>query len=479
MAKDLRTHLKSLQAALPAQWANVSKTVDSNIDLCAIVQNLENEGRYPTIAFQSVIAPDGQASKFPVIANLFSTREAIGLALDLPPEKCGNGLSSEAANRANHPIAPQVVSRSEAPVKEVVLKETADLTKLPIPVHHVNDGGAYIVAGSVIIRDPEFNTYNAAMLRMQLRGPRKAGITPGEAHHSGLILSKYEKMNKPTPVAIVLGHHPAYYLGSQWETAGSQGGLDEYALIGGMLGEPLRLVPSETFGDELLVPADAEIVLEGIIPPGVREPEGPMCEHTRYYKGVLEGGEVKKELRPVFELTAITHRRDAYFLDTYPGHADQNLIGAIPKEGVLLNAIRHAAPGVQAVHLPLSGCGRYICYFSLRQRTAGEVYNAIMAAFGADWHLKYVVAVDDDINVFNEPEVLWAVSLRTQPIKDTLMVPKAQGAGLDPSTPMGPTGRVSSKMGIDATKPFGVPYSTIGTIPAERLAAMSLRDYLD
>lgn len=479
MPKDLRSHLELLRANLPALWAHVSKPVDSNLDLCAVLQNLENEGRHPTILFDRVIGPDGQESAFPVVANLFGTREALGLALDLPPERCGNELGVEAARRVRTPIPPQAIAAGEAPVKQVVLREGADLTKLPIGVHHVNDGGAYIVAGSVVMVDPELNTYNAAMLRMQLRGPRKSGITPGAAHHSGLIVSKYEKRGEPIPVAVVLGHHPAFYLGSQWETSGSQGGVDEYSLIGAMLGEPLRLVPSETFGERLMVPADAEIIIEGVIPPGVREPEGPMCEHTRYYKGVFENQAVSQQPRPVFELTAITHRRDAYFLDTFPGHADQNLIGAIPKEGVILNAMKHAAPGVNAVHLPLSGCGRYICYFSLEQRTAGEVTNAMLAAFGADWHLKYVVAVDTDINVFNEPEVLWAVSLRTQPAKDLLMIPRAQGAGLDPSTPMGPEGRVSSKLGIDATKPFGIPYSTIGTVPKERLAAMSLRDYLD
>lgn len=327
-------------------------------------------------------------------------------------------------------------------------------------------------------KDPEYGTYNASMIRMQVKEPQKSMVHVSGGHHNEIIYERYEKKGEAMPMAAVIGHHPAFYIGSQYESAGSQAAIDEYELIGGMFQEPLRVVPSETFGKDLWVPADAEIIIEGRALPSAREPEGPICEHTRYYKVIL-GDKIMPHDAPVFEVTAITHRKDPIYLDSFIGHADQNLIGSIPKEGAVFNAIKMAAPGVTGVNITLSGCGRYICYISLKQRVAGQARNAILAAMAADWHFKYVIAVDEDINVYDEADVLWALSLRSQPAKDVFIIPDAMGARLDPSTPMDDRFPYSSKMGIDATKPYGEPFSAIGEIPKDVLERMRVDQFVE
>lgn len=478
MGKNLRGFLGQMEEALPDRVVRVKKEVASRFEVCGLLRNLELKGRVPILVCENVLDVEGRPSPYPLISNLFAAREYIALALGLPPSESGLPLTLKASELAKEPIAPAEVEARRAPVRETIFRgDEVDLTRFPVPVHHELDGGPYILASSLVQVDPELGTYNTSMVRFHLKGPRRVCVNMIPGHHNGFIYKKYQQRREPMPAAIVVGHHPGFYMGSQWESAGSQGGVSEYDLIGAMLREPLEVVPSESFGAGLLVPAQAELVIEGLIPPDEREPEGPISEHTRYYKHVRGGQHVPRSTQ-VMHVTAVTCRRDAYFLDTFIGHADQNLIGSIPKEGAILNQIRGAAPGVKAVHLPLSGCGRYLCYISLKQRVAGEARNAILAAFGVDWHLKYVIAVDEDIDVFSESEVLWALSLRSQPAEDSFVIPRAAGARLDPTTSMEDDQPLSSKMGIDATRPFGKPFSAVGEIPAAVLEKMKPENYL-
>lgn len=470
MAKDLRTYLGQLAREIPGQIVTVSEPITANLESCAVLQNLEDRGQYPVVVFRRPVAPCGQVSPFPLVANCCASRSYLALALDMRPTEFRHELTLQGTKRAQGRVPPLVVPADMAPVKQVVRTgEDADLRELPIPLHHSRDIAPFITSGAVVEKDPELGTYNVSMTRIQLNGARRTGMKVENVHHNGMIYEKYEKRGLATPAAIVIGHHPAFLVGCQWEGMGSVHGIDEYEIIGGMLAEPVRLVASETFGDELLVPADAEIVVEGRILPKVREPEGPMAEHTRYYKNIL-GDQVYPHHAPVFEVSAISHRRDALYMDSFVGHPDEQMLCAIPKEAKILQAALLAASGLRAVHLPPSGCGRYIGYMSLNQRVEGEARNAMLAAFGCDPHLKYCVAVDDDIDIFNEAEVLWAVALRTTPSDDCFVIPGARTIWLDPSTSMDGRRPVSAKMGIDATKPFGKPFSEVARFPEEVLA---------
>jgi 2,5-furandicarboxylate decarboxylase 1 len=312
------------------------------------------------------------------------------------------------------------------------------------------------------------------MIRYHIKGKNRATVHAEPHHHSGRIVKQNRENGKETPFAIVIGHHPSYYLGSQWE---GPYGNDEYEIAGGAMQEPVRLVPSETFGEELMVPADAEIIIEGLVSADEKDEEGPVGEHTRYYK-TIRNGEIAVRYDPVVKITAITRRKDAFFLTANLGHPDQALIGSIPKEAVIYEKARFSCPGVKAVHLTPGGVARYICYISLKQRVAGEAKDAIMASFVSDWHIKFVVAVDDDVDVFNDQEVLWAIALRTQPHERFFVIPGCMGATLDPTVSLDSHKPVTSKMGIDATKPFREPFSDVCEVPLDMLQSMKIEDYI-
>jgi 2,5-furandicarboxylate decarboxylase 1 len=206
-----------------------------------------------------------------------------------------------------------------------------------------------------------------------------------------------------------------------------------------------------------------------------KEEEGPLGEHTRHCKDI-QGGKIIKHYDPGLDLLAVTARKDAYFQSLFIGHAEHWLIGSIPKEAVIFEKVRATCPGIKQVHMTPGGCGRYICYLSLKQRVGGEARDAIMAAFVCDWHLKYVIAVDEDVDVFTDTEVLWALATRTQPDKAVFIIPGAMGATVDPTVDYDT--KISSKMGIDATKPFNKPFAEVLEVPLDLLRTMKLEEYL-
>jgi 2,5-furandicarboxylate decarboxylase 1 len=473
MPKNLRTYLEQLQNACPEEFLRVHREVDSKFEATTVLRKLELEGKNPLTLFEEARDLNGAVSKYPLLFNAFSTRKKLCVALDLPVTDYKMELPLELNRRYANRIAPVTVAPGEAPVREVVLKgETCGFDSMPIPVHHSCDGGPYILGGSVVTRDPDSGRYNLAMIRIHIKSARHAVIHAEPHHHTGMIIKKWGERGKKAPIAVVIGHHPGFFLGSQWEGVF---GTEEYEMAGAALGEPLRLVPSETWGADLLVPADAEMILECEVDWNAKEEEGPLGEHTRHCKDLTDGI-VRRHLDPGVDLLAVTTRRDAVFQSLFIGHAEHWLIGSIPKESVIFEKVRATCPGIRQVHMTPGGCGRYICYLSLKQRVGGEARDAIMAAFVCDWHLKYVIAVDVDVDVFSDTEVLWALATRTQPDKAVFIIPGAMGATVDPTVDS--KTKISAKMGIDATRPYGIPFAEVCEVPLDLLNSLKLEDYL-
>ena len=213
------------------------------------------------------------------------------------------------------------------------------------------------------------------------------------------------------------------------------------------MGEPLEMVPAETI--PMLVPARAEIIIEGMIQPQKRQYEGPFGEWPRYY--------YKEGDSPFMEVTAITMRKRPIFQTLFNSHAEHHIIGAVPRIGSLYKRIRESVPSVTAVNLPLSAMGRSHVYISLKKRAEGEPKQAAMAAFVTESTIKHAIVVDDDINVFNENEVLWALAMRFQADRDLVMIPHTLGSHLNP-TAYGynrlEKGTMETKLIFDATKPL-------------------------
>ena len=464
MAKDLRQFLDILERKYPDEMVRISRPVDpARFEVTALLQHLEHAGKFPLLLFENPLNLHGRPAGFALASNVFALRQRCAMALDLDPANWRLPLSLEYARRESELIEPEVVTGGEAPVKEVVARgEAVDLQALPIVRHHEMDPAPYIDM-AVAMRDPEGGFYNTAFLRNMYQGPRRLGVHMSP-RHNWQIFRKYEGHDSPTPCAIIVSHHPAFYLGV---LNVSPFGVNDYARISTIMGEPLRLVSSETWGEDFLVPADAEMVIEGEVLPKVREVEAPFGEFTGYYG--------PQRLRPVIEVTAITHRRGAILQHIFVGHRDNRVLGGIPKEGSLFNAIRGVVPTVQAVHFPLSGCCRFNCYISIDKKVDGETKQAALVALGACDFVKNVIVVDADIDVFNEEEVLWAVATRVQADRDVDIIKDVKGNTLDPSQ----TDEImTAKMIIDATKPARRPYAARLRVPEAAMQAMEPRAFI-
>ncbi len=465
MRKTIESYLDRLQEKLPGDLILIKKSVNpARFDVTAILQHLENRGKYPALLFDNALNLKGVRSPFRLLTNVFASRRRCALALDLDSLQWKLELSLEYAKRENRQIPPEVISKETAPVKEVVKKgPEADLRDFPILRHHEMDGGPYIDM-VVVMRDPDEGFYNASFHRNEYRGPQKMGIHMSP-RHNWTIFRKNEERNRPTPVVVIVSHHPAFFLGAL-NVAGF--GTNDYSLISGIMGEPLRLTASETWGEEFLVPADAEIVIEGTIPPKTREIEGPFGEFPGTYG--------PQRWRPVIEVKAVTHKSMAIYQDIFVGHRDTWIVGGIPKEGSLFNAIKGVVPTVKAVHFAVSGACRFNCYISVDKKVEGETKQAALMAMAQCDFVKNVIVVDADVDPFNEQQVMWAVATRVQPAEDVDIIRNIKGNTLDPSLTHDIRG---SKMIIDATKPVDRPFARKVNVPDEALDRIRLEDFID
>ena len=336
------------------------------------------------------------------------------------------------------------------------------MREFPIVRHHEMDGGPYIDM-TVVAKDPDQGFYNVAFHRNQYKGPQRLGIHMSP-RHNWTIFRKNEQKKLPTPVAIVVSHHPAFYLGA---LNVAPFGVDDYSLIGGIMDEPLRLVPSETWGKKFLVPADADIVIEGEIMPDECEVEGPFGEFPGTYG--------PQRWRPVINVKAITHKKNAVYQDVFVGHRDNWILGGIPKEGSVFSAIKGVVPTVKAVHFAISGSCRFNCYVSIDKKVEGETKQAALMALAQCDFVKNVIVVDADIDPFNEQEVMWAVATRVQPDCDIDIIRNIKANTLDPSLTHDIKG---SKMIIDATMPIDRPFAARVNVPDETLTRIRIADFI-
>ena len=407
-------------------------------DVTATVMELERLGKRPVLWFEQV-----GNSPFPVVTNLFGARRRYALALGVGEER----LIEEWAARNDRTIAP--VMQKRAAVHEVVLTgRKLDLAYLPIMRHFAEDAGPYITNGILVAKDPESGVRNASFHRLQVKGRTRLGTSLHSRRHLWNYMARAEERGEDLPVAIVIGAHPAFTFGGLWK---GPIGSDEYAVTGGLMGAALRIARGVTVPIE--VPAEAEIVLEGRILAKKREPEGPFAEFTGYASA--------RSTEHVVEISAICHRRDAIYQDIVPGISDEHTsLLAVPSEARLLRTLRQHFPNTTAVSYPKSGTCRLHAYIALRKAAPGQAKNAAAVAFGDDLSLKLVVVVDDDVDIRDDREVLWAMATRMQADEDIDVVRNAMGAILDPSNRAG----ITAKMIVDATRP-GPDFPPRHTLP--------------
>ncbi|MCC6193296.1 MAG: UbiD family decarboxylase [Burkholderiales bacterium] len=439
---SLRSFLARVQANDPGDLLRIREQVNLDYDISAFVMEMEKAGRSPVAWFDKV----GE-SPFPVVTNVFGARRRYALALGVPEER----LIEEWASRNDRTLEPVV--RDTGPIHDVVRTgDEVDLGYLPVMRHFTEDAGPYITNAIVIAKDPDSGIRNASFHRMQVKGRTRIGTSLHSRRHLWNYVQRAEERGRDVPIAVVIGAHPLFMFGGLWKGPIT---TDEYAVVGGMMDRPLEITRCKTVPIE--VPIDAEIVLEGRILCKAREPEGPFAEFTGYASA--------RSTEHVFEVSAITHRRDAVYQDIVPGISDEHTsLLAVPSEARLLRTLRQHFPNATAVSYPKSGTCRLHAYIALRNPAPGQARNAAAVAIGDDLSLKLVVVVDDDVDVLDDSEVLWAMATRMQADDDIDVIRNAMGAILDPSNRAGMT----AKMIVDATRPGG-SFPPRHTLPAEAL----------
>ncbi len=399
----------------------VPREVDPASELSALMA--EAERRRTAILFERVRATDAR-----VAYNLLGSREALALALGVEADAVVRAFTERSRRR----IAPVVV-QERAPAQEVVRTQDADLRTLPLITHSEHDAGAYVTAGMVIARDPQTGRRNVSFNRMMIDGSRDAGIRMMPPQQLGVIQARAEADGRDLEVAVAIGLHPLELI------AGATSlpmGDDELALAGALRGEPIQMVRCQTV--DLEVPADAEIVLEGVIRAGVREAEGPFGDFLHYYVPVNDNHR--------FRLSAITHRRDPIMQTMYAGSQEDVQLLGLSRGALIVEAVERSGAELCAINVGPTILG---CTLAIRQRYAGEAKVVAMAAFGAYRWLKYCVVVDPDVNVHDPADVWWALTTRTRLRDDVVVVPAAGGFARDEH------GLYDARMIIDATIPHG------------------------
>ncbi|MCZ6623746.1 MAG: UbiD family decarboxylase [Deltaproteobacteria bacterium] len=464
MPKSLRTFLEDCQREIPSEIVHISKEVDpAHFDVTAIIKHLGAMKKFPIIIFERPLNLHGKPSATKLVMNCEISQRKAQIALGVPKEMDRTQMAEKCLEMEEHRIPPTIVDKKDAPVKEVVkVGPDVDLYELPIMRHHEMDGGPYIVL-STITRDRKSGIYNCSYHRMEIKS-KNISACYASPRHLWKIFLDHEENNLECPVATVLGHHPAYHMGACYSGPFE---VSEYDVIGGYLQEPLRLTASETYGDDFLIPADAEIVIEGALIPGKRVVEGPFGEAPGYL------GPQRYATCARYEVRAINYRKGAMYQSVITPEGDKPWMD-LPREGAYLRRIREAVPGVTAV-CKQGRHAHYNVFVSMKKMSEGDPGRAAAAALTFD-HTKNVFVFDEDIDVFNPTDILWALATRVQPHRQiSILQPLFRGNFLDPSL----LDEIkTSAMIIDATKPIDRPFSPVSKCPDEAMQRIKLEDYI-
>lgn len=439
--QSMRGFLDMVERDHPAELLRIREPVSTKLDITSLIFELEQMGRSPVVVYENV-----EGHSMPVVTNLAGNRKLLAACLGVPQPD----LPMAFRERCQKYIPCALVET--APWQELVLEgDAVDLTKLPIPTHFHVDKAPYITGGQLTARDPATGVDTTGFHRFMLTGRNRLGVSLHSRRRMHEFHKRAEEKGESLPAAITLGIHPLHYMGSM--VFAYPPNVRKFEIIGGLFGEPYRLARCGV--EDLEVPAGAEIIIEGEILAGVHEPEGPFSEFTGYASF--------RSTQNVFVAKKIRMRRDAMFHSVASGMSqDHILVSCVTREGEILNTLRRNLPGVIAVHVPHRTCGAFLAIVKMKKSSQGEPQQAIMAALGTEFYTKYVIVVDEDVDIFDMNDVMWAVATRVRAERDIVFIPHAKGAILDPSSD--PEAFTVTKMGIDATRPLGRDFAERLTI---------------
>lgn len=442
MSDPDRHSLRAVLDALGDDLLRAKAPVDRGWEVAAVLDRLEQAGDFRPVLFETV---DGYPD-WSIVGNVFADRAILAATLGIDPAE----VNREFTERLESPMEPVVVD--DAPVHEVVDSDRPSLDDIPIPTLHEGDAAPYLSMGVAICKDPDTGVQNVGVYRFMRRAADELVPSLTSLSNGADIFAKHEERGEPMDLAIVPGVSPALALAAGYK---APLGVDEVALAGGLAGQPMRLARAKTL--DLLVPADAEVVIEARVQPGARYPEAPFADMSRAYSRPKQG--------PLVKVQAITRRRRPIFQLAFSGHAETSNMAAVCHEAAVWRAVRQTTSCVTAVRIPASGFG-FHCYLQVKKiptvegKERGEHRNAMLAAVGAVTQLKLVAAFDDDVDISDDTAVLGAIARRFQAVDPVSgdsrlqVLPNLRGATYDPSSfhreyP-------NSKLLLDATMPTGL-----------------------
>ncbi len=450
--KDLRDFISQLEKQ--GELKRIAAEVDPRLEMTEICDRvLKASG--PAILFEK---PKGHS--IPVLANLFGTprRVAMGMGEDSvealrevgkllaflkepePPKGLKDAWDKFPLFKQVLNMAPKELSSADC--QEIVWEgQDVDLARLPIQTCWPGDVAPLITWGLVITRGPLKKRQNLGIYRQQVIAPNKV-IMRWLAHRGGALdFRDFKQANpgKPFPLAVALGADPATILGAVTPVPDS---LSEYQFAGLLRGSKTEVV--KALGSDLQVPASAEIVLEGVIHPGEMALEGPYGDHTGYYNEQAEF--------PVFTIERITQRRNPIYHSTYTGKPpDEPAILGVALNEVFVPLLQKQFPEITDFYLPPEGCSYRLAVVSIKKQYAGHAKRVMFGVWSflrQFMYTKFIIVTDDDVNIRDWKEVVWAMTTRMDPARDTLLVENTPIDYLDFASPVSGLG---SKMGMDAT----------------------------
>jgi 2,5-furandicarboxylate decarboxylase 1 len=464
MHQDLRSFLTHIGERYPSELLEVDVTGKDfrleDCDAAALLTKLRQQGRKPVLLMRGVRALDGQPWQGRILWSELSTELREAVAIGMPPGSSFQDLAAEWIRRTNSTAAPVVVSHDDAPVKQNVWRgDDVSLYRLPVYRKDEFDARPGWLCAIGIGRAYDKSRYNLSWHRIHVRAPDWAAVRINPRHLNEQMNGWRAAGETKMPIAFVLGHHPAFELAS---ASAAPWDVDEYEYAGGVMGGGVRVVPSETFGDDLLVPADAELIVEGYVDLTRRELCGPWADFMVYYSPQTQ--------EPVFTPTAITFRNDPIVIESW---TSQETLGHMASTAQMYAVIKQRFPGVKAVAnvAPFT----YVVQARLSRPGDGTRLGALVMGSFAD-RVKNVILVDEDIDPFDLNAVLFSIATRVDADTAQVQIYHDLAANRqDPSTER--EMRVGGLM-IDSTKPQGKPFPPLAKVPQDALNRISLEDIL-
>lgn len=435
---DLRSALELLES-IPGQMVHTDVEVDPSAELAGVYRYVGAGGTVarptktgPAMTFENVKGHQGAK----VVIGLLASRKRVGYLLNSKPEKLGFMMRDAVKNA----IAPVVVDKAKAQCQEVVhlaTDESFDIRKLiPAPTNTPEDAGPYVTLGMCYASDVETGESDITIHRLCLQSKDEISMffTPG-ARHLGAFREKAEALGKPLPISISIGVDPAIEIASCFEPPTTPLGFNELSIAGAIRGKAVELAPCVTIDEKCI--ANAEYVIEGELLVGARVRED---QNSNTGKAMPEfpgyTGPANAEL-PVIKVKAVTHRVNP-IMQTCIGPSEEHVsMAGIPTEASILDMVERAMPGrVQNVYAHSSGGGKFIAVIQFKKTVPsdeGRQRQAALLAFSAFPELKQVILVDEDVDIFDTNDVLWAMTTRMQADVDIVTIPGVRCHPLDPS----------------------------------------------